>query len=196
MTMKLIAKRYGGKKEILATGDHYVALGHKFARATSENPGQTELIDERRILRVGTIFSVDGVAVGLVADDYDLTDGDANVAVIVHGVIDRDKLPVAPTYIQEKQMSGLVFVGGSDPEKKATSFYIDIPAVANATVTAESGYSRIVPAGGDFKFKVTAAASHSVTSVSVDGEAITADEDGVYTIESVDADKSVSIVIA
>lgn len=114
MSMKMKKTVFAAKKEFVITVDHVVSLGQRAERATSSNPGQTVLVDDRRILRAGTIWKQNGVAVGLVADNYDLTDGDAMVAVIVHGFVASDKLPVEPTAEERSQMSHILFVDGSN----------------------------------------------------------------------------------
>lgn len=194
MSMKMKKTVFGAKKEFLVTVDHYVSFGHRAPQATSSEPGSTVVINDRRILRAGTIWKEDGVCIGLVADDYDLTDGDAQVAVVVHGFVAVDRLPVAPTFEEMAEMNHILFFENNKPVTvSAKKYIIDFTPVTNATYTPEDGYSRIVNAGQPFAFKVAAAASHSVTDVKVNGETIEADSEGVYTIKSVSAD---SVIVA
>ena len=199
MAMKMVYQNIGGKSEILATGDHYVSLGHKAARATSVAPGQTVLINGRYILRVGTIWSVSGKAVGLVADDYDLTDGDAQIAVIVHNVINRSKLPVAPTFAQEKEMHGILFVDGSEPVALVSDypeyFLVTVPSVEHGSIAIEEGSHRVVVKGGAFEFKVTAGEGYHVSAVTANGDAVTPSTAGVYSIEDIDEDVAIAVTI-
>lgn len=200
MAMKMISKKIGGKTEFLATGDHYVSLGHKAPRATSESYGDCVLVDGRYILRAGTIWSESGAAVGLVADDYDLTDGDAQVAVVVHGVVNRAKLPVLPSYKQEKEMAHILFVDGESPEAGSTDypeyFFVESPTISNATYAVAEGSHKVVVKGGSFSFTVTAGVGYHVSAVTVDGDALEPDDDGVYTISNIESDPVIAATVA
>lgn len=84
-------------KQILAIPDHYVALGFKHAKAGVGTEGLSTLVDGRYIVKAGTIYPKnDATAIGVVLNDYDVTDGDAMMAVVVHGFIKKAALPVAP----------------------------------------------------------------------------------------------------
>lgn len=202
MAMKMIKTNIGGKTEVLATVDHYIALGRKAARATADAPGLTVLIDGRYILRVGTLWVEDGKPIGIVADNYDLTDGDAQIAVIVHGLIVREKLPVALTYEQEQALPLIQFMGGDEPQPTPTPepepleyFYVDVPTVEHGTIAIEEGSHRIMVEGSSFEFKVTAAEGYHVSAVSANSTALTPSSDGVYTISEIDEDQAVSVTI-
>jgi len=85
-------------KQILAIPDHYVALGQKHDIATAETPGLATLIDGRYIVKAGTIWPSNDVdAKGVILNDYDVTDGDQMMAVVIHGFIKVAALPVAPS---------------------------------------------------------------------------------------------------
>ena len=63
-------------------------------------------------------------------------------------------------------------------------------------VVPQEGYSTTVLGGDDFKFTVRANLGYSKGNdfaVKLDGEALTADENGVYTIENVTADHTVTV---
>lgn len=98
MSMKMKQIEYGAPaKQILAIPDHYVALGFKHAKATSGTPGLATLVDGRYIVKAGTIYPKnDATAIGVVLNDYDVTDGDEMMAVVVHGFIKKAALPAAP----------------------------------------------------------------------------------------------------
>lgn len=98
MSMKMKETKYGAPaKQILAIPDHYVALGFKHAKATSGTPGLATLVDGRYIVKAGTIYPKnDATAIGVILNDYDVTDGDAMMAVVVHGFIKKAALPAAP----------------------------------------------------------------------------------------------------
>lgn len=83
--------------QILATPDHYVAIGFKHPRATATEIGNAILEEGRYIVKAGTIYPAnDATAIGVVLNDYDVTDGDAQLAVVVHGFIKTAALPVEP----------------------------------------------------------------------------------------------------
>lgn len=187
MSMKMKKTVFAAKKEFLITVDHYVSLGHRAVQATAENPGLAVLINNKYILRAGTIWKENGVALGLVADDYDLTDGDAQVAVVVHGFVGIEHLPVAPTADEMAQMSHILFFNGTTPVTM-DKYLVEFTPVANATYTVEEGYRKLVNRGGSFAFKVTAASSKTVSKVEVNGEEVEADDDGVYTVEDISND--------
>lgn len=80
--MKSKTTNIGQPKNILAN-DHYVAVNYDCSKLTP---------DEEGVVKAGTI--VDGVGV-LLNDVY--PNENPNGAVVVHGFIDRDKLPEAPS---------------------------------------------------------------------------------------------------
>lgn len=94
MTVEFNETVYQNKSEILMFPDHYVAMAQKFEKdhslAVTENG--------RKIVKAGTLYPAnDATAIGVVFRDLDVTDGDKNGAVILHGYIKTDKLPNAPT---------------------------------------------------------------------------------------------------
>ena len=96
--MKMKQTEYGAPaKQILAIPDHYVALGFKHAKADAVTPGLATLVDGRYVVKAGTIYPAnDATAIGLILNDYDVTDGDAMMAVVVHGFIKVAALPAVP----------------------------------------------------------------------------------------------------
>lgn len=96
--MKMKSTEYGAPtKQILAIPDHYVALGFKHAKADSGTPGLAVLQDGRYVVKAGTIYPKnDATAIGVVLNDYDVTDGDQMMAVVVHGFIKEEALPAKP----------------------------------------------------------------------------------------------------
>jgi len=98
MAMKMKQTEYGAPtNQILAIPDHYVALGFKHAKATVGNLGLATLVDGRYIVKAGTFYPAnDATAIGVVLNDYDVTDGDAMMAVVVHGFIKKEALPAQP----------------------------------------------------------------------------------------------------
>ena len=98
MAMKMKQTTYNAPaKQILAIPDHYVALGQKHAKAGVGTEGLAVLEDGRYIVKAGTFYPAnDANAIGVVLNDYDVTDGDAMMAVVVHGFIKQEALPAAP----------------------------------------------------------------------------------------------------
>lgn len=98
-------------KQILATPNHYVALGFQHPQATSEATGLAVLEDGRYIVKAGTIYPAnDATAIGVILNDYDVTDGDQTIAVIIHGFIKTAALPAVPTADAIAAMKQISFV--------------------------------------------------------------------------------------
>lgn len=99
MSMKMKSTEYGAPaKQILAIPDHYVALGFKHSRAIQGSTGLATLVDGRYVVKAGTVYPAnDATAIGLILNDYDVTDGDAMMAVVIHGFIKVAALPAVPT---------------------------------------------------------------------------------------------------
>lgn len=111
MSMKIKEIEYISSKHILAIPDHYVALGFRHEKANSSTPGLAVLEEGHYIVKAGTIYPAnDATAVGVVLNDYDVTDGDKMMAVVVHGFIKQAALPVAPTTEAETALKQIKFV--------------------------------------------------------------------------------------
>lgn len=95
MTMKYKTIAYDSAKHILAMPDHYVSIARKAAKAT-EAGGMVVKEGDRFIIKAGTVYPAnDATAIGLVMQDYDVTDSDASMAIIIHGFVRADRLPAA-----------------------------------------------------------------------------------------------------
>jgi hypothetical protein len=111
MSMKMKTVDYASSKQILAIPDHYVALGYKHEKATAGDTGLAVLEEGRYIVKAGTIYPAnDDTAVGIVLNDYDVTDGDQMMAVVVHGFIKQAALPVAPATAAVTAMNQIKFI--------------------------------------------------------------------------------------
>ncbi len=99
MAMPMKSTVYGAPtKQILAIPDHYVAFGYKHAQGSSGAPGLSVLDGTRYIVKAGTTYPAnDATAIGVVLNDYDVTDGDQMLTVVVHGFVKTSALPVVPT---------------------------------------------------------------------------------------------------
>ena len=112
MSMKMKQVVYNAPaRQILAIPDHYVALAHKHVRATADEPGLAVLQEGRYIVKAGTIYPAnDATAVGVVLNDYDVTDGDQMMAVVTHGFIKQAALPAAPSAEAEEALKLVQFI--------------------------------------------------------------------------------------
>lgn len=113
MAMKMKAIEYGAPTpQILAIPDHYVALGFKHAKADAVTPGLATLVEGRYIVKAGTVYPAnDATAVGIVLNDYDVTDGDAMLAVVIHGFVKEAALPAVPSQEAKNAMKDIKFIG-------------------------------------------------------------------------------------
>ena len=111
MAMKMKEIEYGAPaKQILAIQDHYVALGFKHAKADANTPGLATLVDGRYVVKAGTIYPANNsTAIGVVLNDYDVTDGDAMMAVVIHGFIKTAALPAVPSANAISAMKQITF---------------------------------------------------------------------------------------
>lgn len=91
--MKFTTKEYDSAKHILAIPDHYVAIARTAAKATAA--GDMVVSENGRfIIKAGTVYPANNeTAIGLVMQDYDVTDSDASMAIIIHGFVRADRLP-------------------------------------------------------------------------------------------------------
>ena len=93
MSIKMKKVDYASTKNILAMPDHYVAIARKLEKDSAL--AVTE--QGRKIVKAGTIFPAnDATAIGVILNDYDVTDGDQQAAVVIHGFVLEAKLPAAP----------------------------------------------------------------------------------------------------
>ncbi len=112
-------------KQILSIPDHYVALGFKQEQATSAG-GIVVSEGGRFIVKAGTIYpSNTSAAIGVVLNDYDVTDGDKQMAVVIHGFIKVAALPEIPSAdaiaaLKQITFSPLISIGLSLTGTKAT----------------------------------------------------------------------------
>lgn len=95
--MKFTTKEYDSAKHILAVPDHYVAIARTAAKATAAADGGMVVSENGRfIIKAGTVYPANNEnAIGLVMQDYDVTDSDASMAIIIHGFVREDRLPKA-----------------------------------------------------------------------------------------------------
>lgn len=97
--MKVKQTEYLNTKGILAMADHYVTIGRKYEQATAASGIVVQDTNTGRlVIKAGTVYPADNeTAIGLVFQDYDVTDGDVNLAIMIHGFVLAKKLPVIPS---------------------------------------------------------------------------------------------------
>lgn len=98
---------YNTQKQILMFPDHYAAFTYKLSQNSAL---ATETAEGRKIVKAGTIFPAnDDTAVGIVLNDYDVTDGDQQAAILSHGFVKTAALPEAPVPAAEAALSMIQF---------------------------------------------------------------------------------------
>lgn len=95
-----------GEKPILAHPDNYDTI----ARKIEKDSALAEDVDGRKIVKAGTVYKIDGVALGLVFNTIDVTDSDRNVAILIKGTVLVGNLPAIPTKEEADQMKNIVFL--------------------------------------------------------------------------------------
>lgn len=110
MTMKYKTIAYDSAKHILAMPDHYVSIARQAAKA-KEAGGMVSKEGDRFIIKAGTIYpSNDNEAIGVVLQDYDVTESDASMAIVLHGFIRVDRLPDSPSDAALKNLRMIYFL--------------------------------------------------------------------------------------
>lgn len=94
--------------QVLMFPDHYVAFTYKLSKQSSL---AGDPVDGKYIVKAGTIFPAnDDTAVGVILNDYDVTNGDAHAAIVVHGFFSVHKLRNgAPTPEAEEALKQISF---------------------------------------------------------------------------------------
>lgn len=110
MTMKYKTIAYNSAKHILAMPDHYVSIARKAPKAV-EAGGMVVKEGDRFIIKAGTIYpSNDAKAIGVVLQDYDVTESDVSMAIVLHGFIRVDCLSDLPTNEALKNLTMIYFL--------------------------------------------------------------------------------------
>lgn len=110
MTMKYKTIAYDSAKHILAMPDHYVSIARNATKATKAG-GMVAKEGDRFIIKAGTIYpSNDNKAIGVVLQDYDVTESDASMAIVLHGFIRADRLPDPPSVAALKNLRMIYFL--------------------------------------------------------------------------------------
>lgn len=116
---KFVTSSYTNKKEILKFPDHYVNVA-----VTVSDEGVTANQEGKKIVPAGTILgggvladpskkavkSTGADAEGVLFNDTDVTYGPAPGALLIHGFIDLNKLPKAPTADEVTALKQITFL--------------------------------------------------------------------------------------
>lgn len=87
---KIRVTEYSSRKEILKY-DHYVSEAVVLTQANSTT------VDGKKIVKAGTILPANNAtAKGVVLYDVDVTNGDEVGSLVIHGFIDKSKIPTQP----------------------------------------------------------------------------------------------------
>lgn len=106
MAIEYKSQDYTTGKQILVFPDHYVGVAQTF----NKNDSAAVTVDGRKIIKAGTIYpSNDANALGVVFYDVDVTDGDRNGTLIVHGFIKTGAIPVVPASAAKSALKGILF---------------------------------------------------------------------------------------
>lgn len=106
MAIEYKSQDYTTGKQILVFPDHYVGVAKTFLK----NDAAAATIDGRKIIKAGTIYpSNDANAIGVVFYDVDVTDGDQNGTLIVHGFIKKAALPANPSANAKSALKAIQF---------------------------------------------------------------------------------------
>lgn len=93
MASKMKVTNYLSDKEILKFKDHFVSVPVQLS--TTETLAVT--VEGRKIVKAGTIYPKnDATAKGVILSDVDVTDGDQHGSLVIHGFIDKTKIPAQP----------------------------------------------------------------------------------------------------
>lgn len=97
---------YTTGKQILVFPDHYVGVAQTF----NQNDAAAVTVDGRKIIKAGTIYPAnDETALGVVFYDVDVTDGDQNGTIIIHGFIKKAALPANPSANAKTALKAIQF---------------------------------------------------------------------------------------
>lgn len=160
-------------RQVLMFPDHYVAFTYKLSKQSSL---AGDPVDGKYIVKAGTIFPAnDDTAVGVILNDYDVTNGDAHAAIVVHGFFSTHKLQNgAPTPDAEAALKQITFF-----PVKTTRLNVRY----NDLAVGKAGGSVILQVSGT-RFKSSAVITTDVTvefgDTGLTASAITVDKSGRY----------------
>lgn len=93
MAIEYNQSSYSSSPGILAFPDHYVAV----PQMLPHNSPLATVVGDKKIVKAGTFFPSNGAStVGIILNDVDVTNGDRQAALLIHGFVKTAALPVAP----------------------------------------------------------------------------------------------------
>ena len=107
MAIEYTKQQFGSAKGILAFPDHYVAAG----QILEKDHELAVVVGGRKVVKAGTIFPAnDATAVGIILNDADVTHGDVNAALLIHGFVKTAALPEEPAEAAITNLKGIHFM--------------------------------------------------------------------------------------
>lgn len=107
MAIEYKSQEFTTGKQILVFPDHYVCVANTF----NQNDAAAVTVDGREIIRAGTVYPTnDASATGIVFSDIDVTDGDRNGALLIHGFVKTAALPIAPSAAARTALKQIEFL--------------------------------------------------------------------------------------
>lgn len=101
---KINVTKYSNTKEILKN-DHFVS---EKVILTQDN---ATTVGNKKIVKAGTILPANNAtAKGVVLYDVDVTNGDEAGALVIHGFIDKSKIPTQPEQAAITALSQITFI--------------------------------------------------------------------------------------
>ncbi len=108
--VRFVKQNYSTEPSIVAFPEHILSVGHTFEK----DDAASVVVDGRKIVKAGTIVTYTDdngdTKTGVVLYSVDVTDGNQMGAIVRHGWIRTDKMPVAPTSAQKTAMPQIEFV--------------------------------------------------------------------------------------
>lgn len=145
MAVTYKSQDYTTGKQILVFPDHYVGVAKTFLK----DDAASVTIDGRKIIKAGTIYPTnDGSAIGVVFYDVDVTDGDINGTLIIHGFVKTPALPVNPASTAKAVLKGIQFL---PIEALTVTLVTDGVAIANAEAKDKTHVIRVYITGAHFR---------------------------------------------
>lgn len=107
MAVEFRTQDYTTGKQILVFPDHYVCKAHTFQK----DDAAAVDVDGRKIIKAGTVYPAnDASAKGIVFYDVDVTHGDCNGALVIHGFVKLAAMPVAPEAAAKTALAQVAFL--------------------------------------------------------------------------------------
>jgi hypothetical protein len=110
MAVRFTEVNYATEPDIIAFPEHCISIGYTFLKDDAKAVAE----DGRKLLKAGTIYeytdSNGNTCTGIVRHTYDVTDGDQYGAIVRHGWVRTDLMPVKPTTSDMAKMPMIEFV--------------------------------------------------------------------------------------